>query len=294
MPDSWRLGLSPDRLLSGVALCLSIHLIGCTRAHVAGPPPLQVPGPPLAYVRGPVNDLAAIRAENHVSLTWTMPRKRTDRLTVDGTIAVRVWRGEERTDLTEIGDVIHLAPGTTGSFSEELPQALSLGRVRLLYYFVDLLDRDGRSTGLSNYVPTIAGGPPPVVQGLTAEMTETGVLLHWTPSSAGEESEPMGVRIRRVVLLDRPTDEKQWLSAHSSLEQNLFVEDGSRSGHALDKDVQYGYTYDYQAQYVDQLRVSKHAVLELRGSFSAPSCIHTEKVILSEPSAKSAPVSDCP
>lgn len=223
-----------------------------------------------------------------------MPRKGADRLTVNGTIAVRLWRGEERTDLTEIGDAIYLAPGTTGSFSEELPEALSSGRVRPLYYFVDLLDRDGRSTGLSDYVPTIAGGPPPVVQGLTAEMAETGVLLRWNPASAREESEPMGVRIRRVVLFYRPTDEKQWLSTHSSLEQNLFVENGSRSAHALDKDVQYGYTYDYRARYVDQLPVSKQTVLELRGPFSASSCIHMEKAVLSDSGAKSVPVSDCP
>lgn len=186
MPDLWRLVFLPNRLLSGVALSLGILLIGCTRARVAAPP-LPVPGPPLLYVRGPVNDLAAIRAGDHVSLTWTMPKKGTGRLTVNGTIAVRVWQGEERTDLTEIGDAIHLAPGAAGSFSEDLPQSLSSGRVRPLYYFVELLDRDGRSTGLSDYVPTIAGGPPPLLQGLAAEMAEKGVLLRWTPPSAGEE-----------------------------------------------------------------------------------------------------------
>jgi hypothetical protein len=293
MPDSWYLGLA-NRLLSCVALYLGILSIGCTRARVAGPPPPPAPGPPLPYVRGPVNDLAAVRAENHVWLTWTMPRKGTDTLTVNGTITVRVWRGEERTDLTQIGDAIHFAPGATGSFSEELPQAQSTGKVRTVYYFVDLLDRDGRSTGLSDYVPTIAGGPPPVVQGLTAEVAEKGVLLHWTPPAAGQESEPMAVRIRRVVLLDTPTDEKQWLSTHSSFEQNLFVEDGLRSAHALDKDVQYGYSYQYQAQYIAQLHVSSQVVLQLRGPFSAPACIHMEKVILPDPRAQSVPVSDCP
>lgn len=285
---------SANRLFSCVALCLSILPIGCTRARVAGTPPPPVAGPPLPYVRGPVNDLAAVRGENHVWLTWTMPRKGTDRLTVNGTITVRVWRGEARTDLTQIGDAIHLAPGATGSFSEELPQALSSGRVRPVYYFVDLLDRDGHSTGLSDYVPTIAGGPPPVVQGLTAEMAEKGVLLRWTPASAGEESEPTAVRIRRVVLLDTATEEKQWLSTHSSIEQNLLVEDGTRSAHALDKDVQYSCTYQYQAQYVAQLPVSDRVVLELRGPLSAPACIHAEKVVLSDSGAKSVPVSDCP
>jgi hypothetical protein len=87
-----------------------------------------------------------------------------------------------------------------------------------------------------------------VVQGLTAEMAEKGVFLRWTPQSAGEDSGPTAVRIRHVVLLDTATDEKQWLSTHSSVEQSLFVQDGSRSAQALDKDVQYSYTYQYQAQ----------------------------------------------
>jgi hypothetical protein len=34
-------------------------------------------------------------------------------------------------------------------------------------------------------------------------------------------------------------------------------------------------------------------VLELRGLFSAPSCIHMEKAVSTD-SAKSIPVSDCP
>ena len=125
-------------------------------------------------------------------------------------------------------------------------------------------------------------------------MVEKGVLLRWTPPSTGEESEPTAVRIRRVVLLDTATDQRQWLSTHSSIEQNLFVEDGARSAHALDKDVQYSYTFQYQAQYVAQLPVSKQVVLELRGPFSAPVCIQMEKVVLSDAAPKSVPVSDCP
>jgi len=285
---------SANRLFFCVALCLSMSPIGCTRARLAGPPSPYTPGPPLPYVRGPVIDLAAVRAENHVSLTWTMPKRGTDRLMVNGTIAVRVWRGEDKAKLTQIGDTIHLTPGAAGSFSEDLPQALSTGRVRRLYYFVDLLDREGRSTGLSDYVPTIAGGPPPVVQGLIAERAEKGVLLRWSPPTTEEESEPTAVRIRRVVLFDTATDEKQWLSTHSSFEQSLFVGGGTRSAHALDNDVQDGYTYEYKAQYVAQLPLSSQVVLELRGPFSAPACIHIEQIVLSDSGAKSVPVSACP
>jgi hypothetical protein len=125
-------------------------------------------------------------------------------------------------------------------------------------------------------------------------MAEAGVLLRWNPPVAEEESAPMVVHIRRVVLFDRLTDETEWLSTHSSLEQNLFIEDGSQSVHALDKDVRHGYTYDYQAQYVAQLPVSKQTVLELRGPFSAPACIHMEKAVVSDSSARSVPVSECP
>jgi len=223
-----------------------------------------------------------------------MPKKGTDRLLVNGTIAVRVWRGEEKAELTQIGDTIHLTPGAASSFSEDLPRALSTGRVRRLCYFVDLLDRESRSTGLSDYVATIAGGPPPVVEGLRAERAAKGVLLRWTPPPADEESEQTAVRIRRVVLFDTATDEKQWLATHSSFEHNLFVEDGTQSAHALDNDVQDGYMYEYQAQYVAQLPVSNAVVLELRGPFSAPACIHIKQVVLSDSAAKSVPLSDCP
>lgn len=43
MPDSWHLGFLPNRLLSGVALCLSILLIGCTRARVGWTSPSARP-----------------------------------------------------------------------------------------------------------------------------------------------------------------------------------------------------------------------------------------------------------
>lgn len=261
------------RLLAAVALCASILPIACTKK------PLRVPGSPALELRGPVNDLAAIRAENYVAITWSMPRKGAHRLAVKGAITVRVWRRENAAgDLTEVGEPMHLAPGAAGSFSEELPQALSSGTARVLYYFVELLDRNGRSTGLSNYVGTLAGGPPPLVEGLSAEMTDAGVLLRWKPALPdGNDSAGTAIRLHRIEVVPTPADEtaQKGLPAPAP-EQNLWIADGARSGHALDKDVRYGHTYVYQAQRVSRVAVGD-ALLELPGQYSAPARIYVEK-----------------
>jgi hypothetical protein len=234
-----------------------------------------VAGPPLFEVQGPVNDLAAIRAKNHVWINWTMPQKGTNKLMYKGVMTVRVWRGERRANLTEVGDPLPVSAGATGSFSEELPLALSSGRPRLLYYYVELLDRKARSTGLSNYVATVAGGPPPVVEGLSAEMTQAGVLLRWKSSDGAATA----IRIHRTMFFETAEDERKAQSTQSSapLEEDLFLED-ARSAQTLDKTVRYGNNYEYRAQFVAQVPVSSRVMLELAGPFSAPADIEAEKV----------------
>ena len=254
------------RLLSCVLGCTSILALGCRTSQVAGPL--------LFEVQGPVNDLAAIRAENHVWINWTMPQKGTNKLMYKGGITVRVWRGERRANLTEVGDPLHVPAGITGSFSEELPPALSSGRPRLLYYYVELLDHDGRSTGLSNYVATVAGGPPPMVEGLSAEMTQAGVLLRWKSSEGAT-----AIRIHRTMFFQTQEDERKAQSIRSSvpLEEDLFIED-ARSAQTLDKTARYDSSYEYRAQFVAQVPVSSRVVLELAGPFSAPADIEVEKI----------------
>lgn len=254
------------RALSCVLGSTSILGLGCRTSRVAGPP--------LFEVQGPVHDLAAIRAENHVWISWTMPQKGTNKLMYKGVITVRVWRGEGRVELTEVGDPLPLTAGATGSFSEELPLALSSGRPRLLYYYVELLDRKARSTGLSNYVATVAGGPPPVVEDLSAEMTQAGVLLRWKSSDGAATA----IRIHRTMFFETPEDERKAQSTPPApLEVDLFRED-ARSAQTLDKTVRYGNNYEYRAQFVAQVPVSNRVVLELAGPFSAPADIEAEKI----------------
>jgi hypothetical protein len=237
-----------------------------------------LPEPPLLEVHGPVQDLAAIRAENHVWISWTMPQKGINKLMYKGAITVRVWRGERRASLTEAGDPLYVPPGAAGSFSEDLPLALSSGRPRPLYYYVELLDRNGRSTGLSNYVATVGGGPPPVVEGFSAEMTQAGVLLRWKSSEAAATA----IRIHRTMFFNTQDDERKAPSTESSAprEEDLFIED-ARSAQKLDTTVRSGINYEYRAQFVAQVPVSSRVVLELAGPFSAPADIEVEKIPLS-------------
>lgn len=154
------------------ALSASMVICGCNHSHA--------PGRTAPESRGPVRDLAAIRGGDQFWLTWTVLRKGTGKLDVNGKITVHVCRRESQSgSCTAAGSPLLLARGETGSFSEKLPAELASGTPRPLYYFVELMDRDGRSTGLSNSIATLAGAPPPVVDRLTAEMTERGVLLHW-------------------------------------------------------------------------------------------------------------------
>lgn len=231
-------------------------------------------GPLAPGLRGPVKDLASVRANNQLSLTWTMPTRGTGKLAVNGTIAAHVClRESAQAPCTDVGQPLHLAPGATGSFSEVLTTELSSGPPRVVYYSVELLDRNGRPTGLSNSVATLAGAAPGAVEGLTAKMTPDGVLLQWTPLSSADDPAGSAVRLHRVrvVLISSAENANQNPAAFDPAtdEKDLYVEDGARSGHVLDKEIRSGNTYEYSAQRVARFNVGGQT-LELGGAPSVP------------------------
>jgi hypothetical protein len=263
-------------LLAAAALCASVLPTGCRKPRA--PEPLA-PG-----LRGPVKDLAAVRGGEQLWLTWTMPRKSVGKLAVNGHIPVQVCRRESPAGAcTDVGEPLLLAPGTAGSFSESLPAGLASGTPRVLYYFVELKDRNGRSTGLSNSVATLAGTPLPAIQGLTAKMTENGVLLRWAPVSAAEEPEWTAIRLHctEVILKSSAAGSRQSSTAPTTepAEHDLWVQNGGQSGQALDTDIRYGDTYVYSAQRVVRVAIGNQT-LELAGQLSAPVQIDAVKVAL--------------
>lgn len=253
------------RLLIGAALCVSLVPTGCRKLRVAQP---------LApYLRGPVNDLAAVRAGDNLSLSWTMPKKRPAKLVMNGRMAVRVCRRDSPTSpCIPAGEPILLDPGVTGSFSEQLPPDLTTGGPRLLFYFVELLDRSGNSTGLSNSVATLAGAPLPAVRNLVATSMKGGVLLHWTSASDAEDPAGTIIRLHCVEIIQPAAAADSTTSEVGPREHDLWVK-GDIS-EVLDQNTRPGSSYECTAQRVVQVTVG-HQQLELAGQLSVPADVDT-------------------
>jgi hypothetical protein len=65
----------------------------------------------------PVTDLSATRTGNQVSLTWTMPKKNTDKLLLKGNIQCASAARRVQEACATAGS-LQLAPGADGVFSE--------------------------------------------------------------------------------------------------------------------------------------------------------------------------------
>lgn len=244
--------------LAAALPALLTGLSGCGTPAAPQPPSLNLPDR--------VADLAAVRTGNSVLLTWTMPKRNTDKLALTSDVAAHVCREEAAGACEAAGPDQMLAPGAVRTFSDTLPPALAAGSPRVLRYFVELKNQKGRSAGLSNAAMVLAGLAPSPVVGLTAEVRKDGVVLRWTPAG-----ETVPVRLQRTLLTPPTAKAKQGpLSAPPEpLEQNLVVDTETQSGRAIDKSILFGETYSYRAQRVARVEQNGQTV-ELAGEFSAP------------------------
>jgi hypothetical protein len=235
------------------------------------------PLPPSLNLPVPVNDLSAVRTGGQVALSWTMPAKTTDKVLLKGNITVRVCRNESAESRCSIATTLQLAPKADASFTDTLPSPLASGPPRVLSYLVELVNRKGRSAGLSNSAAILAGEAPPAIENLSAQMRKDGVLLHW--ASAPTESSPVAVRLVRRLLTPPAKKSNQGPSAQPAepLEQTLLVEAASPADHApdagpnasIDNSIRFGQTYEYRAQRVARVAVGG-STLELAGPLSPP------------------------
>ena len=222
-------------------------LSGCGMPGAPLPPSLNLPDR--------VGDLSAVRTGGQVALTWTMPTKNTDKLLLKGNIAVRVCRNEQGAAGCTAVQLCNWRREPRAPITETLSAALAAGAPRVLTYFVELDNRNGRSAGLSNGAKILAGEAPAAVSGLRAKMRRDGVLLRWTAAPLNTAN--AAIRLKRTLLTppvndSRPQEKRraQWLRPPEPRERTLLVEAGVPTDRALDKDIQFGETYEYRAQRV--------------------------------------------
>lgn len=237
------------------------------------------PAPPSLNLPQPVKDLAAKRTGDHVSLSWTVPTKNTDKLLLKSNVNVKICRRDSLSRTCPVVGSLSLAPGAAGTFSEELAEEFATGMPRRLTYYVQLQNRNGRAAGLSNAAVVLAGEAPAAVSGLDAEVRKPGVVLHWNDTSEGPEATE--IRLERKLLTplaSKPSEakaEKGVLAPEPEhVEQNLLVEmkGATRDGtpnRAIDRDIRFGATYEYRAQRVIRTQVDGNP-MELDGPLSAP------------------------
>ena len=248
--------------MRGIAICglaglgLALGLAGCGTPGAPQPPSLNLPVP--------VNDLSAERAGRQVTLTWSMPRRTTDKLLLKNAIDVRVCRGEKGGVCQPVGSMLKLGPSTAGTWTETLPAELAAGVPHAVRYAVELFNVGGRSAGLSNEAVILAGAAPGPMANVTSELRKDGVALHWTPT--GDDT---AVRLHRTWLSAPEKAKKTAVVGDEPVEVSLLVEHGAQAGGAVDKTAELGQTYEYRAQHVAQVEVDGKT-LELPGELSAP------------------------
>jgi hypothetical protein len=254
------------RVALAIGLAIELAFTGCGTPSAPLPPSLNLPDP--------VTDLAASRTGNQVSLTWTMPKKNTDKLLLKGNIAARVCRKEDAGACTPLPGDLRFAPGATATFTETLPPALAAGAPRPLTYLVELANRKNRSAGPSNAAVVLAGEAPAPVANLSAEVRKSGVALRWTPdSSAAPQLNHAAIRLHRKLLTPPPEPKPKsqpgvLAPPPEPVELSLLV-DFNPQGRALDKEIRFGETYEYRAQRVVRITVGSQT-LELPGPLSDP------------------------
>jgi hypothetical protein len=248
----------------------TLLLSGCGTPGTPQPPSLKLPEP--------VTDLTAVRNGSTVNLTWTMPRRTTDKLRIEsqikGPLTARVCRrggAKDSSGECQTAGEIAIPGEAEGRFRETLPIAEAQGQARPLLYFVELKNPKGRSAGLSNAAEILAGAAPEPIAGLTAEVRADGVALHWAASGGPATA----VRLHRKLLSAQAPPAARagaMQPAPEAPERDLLVEapaNGKALEAALDSSARFGQIYEYTAQRVVQASIDGKTQ-ELAGESSAP------------------------
>ena len=245
---------------SDLALSVCLVFVGCASIGPPLAPSLELAKPP--------NDLRASRKGNMVTLTWTVPVQTTDGKIVGSQGATRICRGVGALEVCgkPAGEIPAEARRAvdesrrmqTATYADTLPTDIPEDAV---IYAVEVLNRDGRSAGLSNPVMVSAARTvaPPTVR---ASAVKDGILVTWNLASEFETRPAISYRVR--IFRRDDGGGKKTLVAEVPL-----ASDTVNSGQFIDRMIEWEKTYVYQAAMVTVVAGPSRAEVQMEGDDSA-------------------------
>ncbi len=238
--------------------CMALLLAGCGQTGTPQAPSLQLPTP--------VSDLAAARVGDRVTLTWTMPRRTTDKLPLKGLQPVQICRRTGESACLTVGTVSYEI-GKPASYDDTLPADLTGGSPQLLSYSIDVLSLHGRSAGASNIAYAAAGSAPPAFIDASAAITGSGVVLQWEPASLPGTEHKVDIE-RTLLSMTASTKSEARPVPHSPFGspgqpaakvQTLVVRlpPGPDPGKSLDPDAAFDQRYSYRISRVTTVNIGR-------------------------------------
>jgi hypothetical protein len=274
-------------------------LIAVATFLISGSGMPAAPQPPSLKLPEQVKDLTASRIGDEVHLHWTMPKRTTDKVKLEGDQRVHVCRKLENGPCESAGDVLR-QPEKPAEFTDDLPAVLASGSPKLLTYVIELQNHARKTVGPSNSAYTAAGSAPAAVTGFAAEVVREGIVLRWnqgtaamvevmrlnrtlltkpevtgSPSTSAAEKTPTG---KTPQSAGAPAPEFQRLEVDLPVAGAASAGSSSvDAGKTLDRDAAFDNSYRYVAERVAKLTVGGH-VLELIGVPSDPITVDVRDV----------------
>ena len=224
-----------------VAVGVCALLAGCGTPGAPQPPSLELPAP--------VQDLAATRVGDKVTLTWTPPQRTTDGVTIRRLGPSLVCRGLNSSVMLQCAKVGEVPPAQSAAkpekaeFTDSLPPDLvSANPSAFATYAVEVENDEGRSAGLSNQVrvPLI---PAPAKPSLAITVTNDGVNIDVRYTDEWLTRRPAGSNISYEVFRQEQGHAAIDLGPASS----MMCGNASCAQRFTDTTFQWGTTYTYSA-----------------------------------------------
>ncbi|MGH8693580.1 MAG: fibronectin type III domain-containing protein [Burkholderiales bacterium] len=216
----------------------------------------------------PVEDLAAVRKGDRVTLTWSAPVETTDRDTLRASGSTAICRSVSRIDqCIQVGaERVGQSPQPKREFVDTLPRDIQEENATgFVVYALESRNARGQSGALSNRVqvplaPTLS--PP---QDLRASVGPEGITLTWSGELHTHETPEMRHRYR--LYRREAGSDREAASDKDVIIGELFLRE-SPTAELLDRNFEWEKTYHYKLAVVTVVPRAGQDAIEVEGDDS--------------------------